>query len=211
MCYDIEASKYSTVIGLASSFLLYNWSNDIVFKGLALFFAFVSLMQVYDWIFWLNLEKNGTNYTFTKIAMISNHLQPIVLAMIIYFFMGKQFDDVTLTIFTLYCVVSIVYSIYAFNKIDYTLVTERSKPSLDWQWNNLSGASVVYGLFLLCLSLLSFTSFDFPLNYITVFINIGTFYFSMYTYKNSIIGRMWCHYASYVPVFLLILNKLLRK
>jgi hypothetical protein len=207
MCYDIVASKRASIIGLASSFLLYNFTNTNEFKGLALFFAFVTLMQVYDWIFWLNQEKNAINYLFTKIAMISNHLQPIMLACIIVFYIGKNLDNESLTALCAYGIVALIYSIYIFDKIDYTLVTEKSSPSLYWQWNNFKHSSVVYAFFLLALSIISYNSFSFPLNYIMTFINIATFFFSMYTYKNSIIGRMWCHYASYVPVCLLFLSK----
>ena len=60
-------------------------------KILAFFFGFVGFMQVFDWIFWKNQDMSDpkqekTNYLFTKIAMIFNHLQPIVLGLLIFIF-----------------------------------------------------------------------------------------------------------------------------
>jgi hypothetical protein len=174
---------------------------------LALFFAFVSLMQVYDWIFWESLKHNGgenqSNFIFTKIAMISNHLQPIVLGFVVN--QVHPLDNISKLALLVYCIFATAYSVDAFNRLLYTKVTEESKPTLDWKWNSFEYAVPLYTLFLISFTLTSL-NLPYPLNYLLVLINLFTFTFSYYTYKNTTVGKGWCTIAAYVPTFLLLLE-----
>jgi len=211
MCYDLNTSVNSSIIGMISSFVLYNHNfnqNKLyrkVFKVLALFFAFVTLMQIYDVIFWKSLNQNSgktnMNFTFTKIAMITNHLQPIVLAYLINTIIPLN----NLSKFTIYVysILISIYSIMSFNQISYTIVTEESSSSLYWEWNNMDRGYIVYGVFLLTFCVLSL-QLVYPINMFLLIINLFTFFLSRYKYKQSNIGRFWCNFAAYVPFVLLI-------
>lgn len=211
MCYDLNTSVNSSIIGMISSFILYNhhFNQNIesrkVFKVLALFFAFVTLMQIYDVIFWKSLQKNSgktnINFIFTKIAMITNHLQPIVLAYLINTII--PLNDLSKFTIYFYSILISIYSILAFNKISYTIVTEESSPSLYWEWNNMDRGYLVYGIFLLTLCVLSL-QLVYPMNMFLLIINLFTFFLARYKYKQSNIGRFWCNFAAYVPFVLLI-------
>jgi len=206
MCFSKEASRNSFIISLISSFTLYSMSkNDSTFKILALFFGFVGLMQAYDWIFWENPEKNNINYIFTKIAMITNHLQPIILGLLIYFF-TKKLSYNSIIILLIYTFVALIYSYKIFNKIQYTLVDDNNL--LYWEWNYFTGYKLLYSLFLLSLSITVLENFKSPLNYILVFINLSSFFLA--TFKNHYIGKRWCEYASYVPLLLLLTKNYIR-
>jgi hypothetical protein len=164
-------------------------------------------MQLYDIIFWKSLEinngKNMINYTFTKFAMITNHLQPIIFAYLIY--QIKTLNNLNVIILSIYTLFSLFYSTYVYNKLDYTLVTDESSPALYWKWNYFDYSNILYGLFLLSLISVSL-ELDYPLNIIISIINTLSFMFSFYYYKRSNIGRMWCVIAAYVPLFLIILQ-----
>lgn len=215
MCYNKNSSINATIIGMLSSLLLYknqftnHTENREVFQQLALFFAFVTLMQIYDAIFWHSLQdnqgKNNVNYSFTKLAMITNHLQPLVLAYLINKYI--PLNNITRLVIFTYLIVAFVYSIEAYKIIDYTLVTKKSTPALHWQWNTLEStifkSEYVYALFLIVLSIISL-HLPYPISYIMMLVNLSTFFFSKYNYKNLEIGRMWCHIAAYVPLLLLI-------
>lgn len=217
MCYDLQASIRSSITSFITCYILYNntlnQNNKIhyTFQLLALFFAFVSLMQIYDWIFWESLNKNKgenqTNYIFTKIAMITNHLQPIIYAYLVN--KVHTLNSISKLVLVIYIILSFVYSIYAFNKITYTIVTDKSKPSLDWEWNFLEYSYPFYMLFLLSLTLTSL-NLPYPLNSLMIVINICTFVFSYYTYKRETMGKGWCFIASYVPIFLLLIEMLFK-
>ena len=211
MCYDLNTSVNSSIIGMICSFILYNHNfnqNKLhrkVFKVLALFFAFVTLMQIYDVIFWKSLQENNgktnINFIFTKIAMITNHLQPIVLAYLINTII--PLNDLSKFTIYFYSVLISVYSIMSFNKISYTIVTEESSPSLYWEWNNMDRGYLVYGIFLLTFCVLSL-QLVYPMNMFLLIINLFTFFLARYKYKQSNIGRFWCNFAAYVPFVLLI-------
>lgn len=215
MCYSLKASINSSIIGIISSFILYNntsskWSK--IFKILALFFSFVTLMQIYDIIFWKSLEngdgKTYTNFIFTKIAMITNHLQPLVLAYLINTII--PLNNYSKFMVYIYFILGIVFSIKAFNKISYTIVTEESSPSLYWEWNNFDKSyfsDVVYTVFLMTFAILCL-QLDSPINIIMIITNFLTFFLSKWTYKGSNVGRFWCVFAAYIPLFLLIINQI---
>ena len=205
MCYSELASKRALQTSMVSCVFLYYLSTDHSYKLLALFFSYVSLMQLYDWIFWTT-ESKSVNKVVTKLAMISNNFQPTILGLLIYFYKSNMSATSTLVL-KLYTFLSFVYSVWSFNKISVTKVTDESTPSLYWQWNNLEYSDVFYVIFLATMSFFAYSGFSYPLNMIMVFINIVSFTLSDYYYKNiDSIGRLWCYYASYIPSLLLILG-----
>lgn len=216
MCYTLEVSRNSFIINLITCYILYR-SQNVTHKILALFFAFVGLMQLFDWIFWRNQDMTNTtqrrtNFAVTKVAMMANHLQPIVLAgLIMYYF--KHLGILSTIILYMYTVVIIVYTASIYNKIDFTLedkvprvFDKYERTSLYWKWNFKTHSGIVYAMFLLCLSILSYENFTFPLNITLLFINVGSFVLSGFLYKGYDIGRFWCNIASYVPLMFLLVN-----
>ena len=133
---------------MITSYILYTYSNNIENKLFAFIFAFIGLMQLYDWIFWENQDitnksQADINFVTTKLAMITNHLQPIVLALLIYYFKGK-IGKISTYMLVIYVIFMMIYSIKTFNKITYTLtekvdvrrlVKDEERTSLFWEWN----------------------------------------------------------------------------
>lgn len=203
MCYSLEVSRNSFLINTITCYILYNYnSKNVDHKILSIFFSWVGLMQLFDYIFWLNQERNRTNFIFTKIAMIVNHLQPIVLAIAIYYFNSKlKINSKSLLI--IYSFIAIFYSISIYNEIDYTLTektVDKKHTTLYWQWNRKNNSTIVYFTFICLLSLLSYENLSYPINIIMVFINIFTYVLA--SDKTRSIGRMWCNTSSFVPLFL---------
>lgn len=199
MCYTFKASIANGIISLVTSMLVYANTTNKVVKSLALFFLFVSLMQWYDAIFWMT-DKTNVNYFFTKIAMITNHLQPIILYLLIS--QNVKMNSMTQVSLIAYMIYALVYSIYAFYTIDYTVVTELSSPALDWKWNNLPGSEMMY---FLLLTVFTLVSLNIPgiLSIVMLVLNFGSFFFSYYTFKRENIGQMWCILAAYAPLILI--------
>jgi hypothetical protein len=218
MCYSKKVSKNSFIINVITCCILYN-SKIRDNKILAIFFGFVGLMQLFDWIFWetqpfiKGLPKTGSvdialqiNFILTKIAMIVNHLQPIVFALAIYYFNGNigEYSKVLLLV---YSIVALMYSISVYNEIDYTkekLEPNSGKSTLYWQWNSKNNNSLVYLLFVCILGLLAYENLSYPVNVIIVVLNFFTF-FVAYN-KNTNVGRYWCAWSSIIPLFLLIIT-----
>ena len=211
MCYSKEVSRNSFIINVISCYILYNYhSNNKTHRIFALFFGFVGLMQLFDWIFWENQIMNKTNYITTKIAMISNHIQPIILGALMYYFNGNLSNN-SWIILLVFSIVIMYYTIDIYNQIDYTLVTERSKPSLDWEWNSKKNAGFVYSVFLSTFIILSLENLVYPMNLLLGFISVVSFSLASYYYKGVNIGRFWCNGASYIPLIVLVCSNYLTK
>jgi hypothetical protein len=213
MCYSKEVSRNNFIINVITCYILYN-SQIKDNKILAIFFGFVGLMQLFDWIFWETQRgfrppttetALQINFIFTKIAMIVNHLQPIVFALAIYYFNGKL-GEYSRVLLLVYSIVALMYSISIYNKIDYT--KEKLEPSgkstLYWQWNSKNNNTIVYLLFVCLLGLLAYENISYPVNIIVVAINFVTF-FVAYD-KNTNVGRYWCAWSSLIPLFLLFIK-----
>lgn len=211
MCYSLDVSRNSFFINMFSCLILYNYnSTNKNSKILSLFFLFVGLMQLYDWIFWSNQDITHTkqmavNYFFTKMAMISNHLQPIVLATLLLYY-NKSLKNLSIFFVILYSLFMYYYTSNIYNSIDYTLkhkinVHNTQRVSLEWKWNEGSDNFIVYSVYLMTLGVLSYQNFKTPLNIILVLIN----FLSFFLFNNgSDIGRFWCNYSSYISVILLV-------
>lgn len=229
MCYSEEQSRKSFVINLITCYILYTYKeNSPTFKILALFFAFVGIMQFLDIIFWTHQnvkdpEQARINYITTKIAMFANHLQPIVLALLIYIY-KKSLGYFSRIILSIYLLSITVYTFNTYNKITYTLQEKVSvkdtndlffpnpeddyiKPSLKWEWNLQDNSFIVYMIFLTTLMVLSYENFSYPFNIVLTFINIFTFILSAYYYKGQSLGRFWCKFAAWVPLFFILIHK----
>lgn len=201
MCYTEKDSLIAYIINFITSILLFNYSNDENLKIYALFFMFVGQMQIFDYIFWKNQECNKINNLTTKLAIIFNHLQPIILLFLQYIY---NFEISMISIITLitYLIFGIKYSIEALKNVNCTLPHNNI---LDWQWNKQQNAFSFYFLFLLSLTVFSFNFKTTSFKYLSALINIISFIIASKTpILNYSIGRIWCYYASLIPLFLTI-------
>lgn len=180
-------------------------------------FVFIGLMQLFDWIFWENQDMTdpkqaSINYFFTKIAMIVNNTQPIVLAYLIYSYTNTlgELSKIMMIFFTF---IFILYTLITFNTIDYTLAeaTDSRGKVLNWKWNQGKGSRVFYIVFFITLCLLAYENFNYPINIVFVLMNAITFILSDYyyqsldsKYKYKFVGRFWCKNIALMPLLFLL-------
>ena len=150
MCYTSSTSIKAFIIGVISSLLLVYSSNNNDYKIIGYFFLFVSCMQLFDALFWNYPPPLETNKIATKFAILFNHLQPIVLFLLINHYNKGQIHTGSKLLTLFYTIIITIYTISLWNKVNYTTVTDRSSPSLDWEWNRQKFSSFVYfiGLFI---------------------------------------------------------------
>jgi hypothetical protein len=203
MCYTAKDSLIGYIINSISSILLYNISNDAQYKVIALFLLFVGQMQIFDFAFWMNQECNLLNQLTTKLAIGFNHLQPIVLFILQNIYGFKQ-SPLSIIIVLLYVLVGLIYNYQALNDIDCTLP---KKGILNWEWNHLSGNTLYYALFLGYLVVASFNFSNNLFAIISALVIILTFFIANKTpILNKSSGRIWCYYASFMPLVFIALN-----
>jgi hypothetical protein len=214
MCYTKFDTIIVYIINLISCILLL-YSNKKVssnsdHKIIALFLLFVGQMQIFDYIFWTNPECNSMNKIGTKLAIIFNHLQPIVFLYLQKMY-GYPESFITQWMKRMYITIIVVYSIFALYQVE---CTGRSKKTniVAWDWNYLPGYQFVYLLFVGFLIVLS-TQFKTKFYRLISAIVILTTFITGYLKPilNESAGRAWCYYAAFTPLIIFILDMIGRR
>lgn len=213
MCYTAEDSLNAYIINLVSSILLFINAKNNDIKIVSLFLLFVGQMQLFDYIFWKNTQCNETNKYITRVAIIFNHLQPVILYLLISYY-GYEQNSLSKIIFISYIITVLVYTIKLWPNYDCventnvgvccSLPTGSDPKVMYWKWNHLSGNMTVYILFLLYITV-AWINLDnskwFGL------ISLSTFLISMKIPPlNLSMGRLWCYIASLIPALMLFIN-----
>jgi hypothetical protein len=206
MCYSSSTSIFAFLTGILSSYLLVYFSKHNDYKIIGYFFLFVSFMQLFDAIFWNFPIHTKINEIATKFAILFNHLQPIILYLLIYYYNKGNIHPDSKTLIQIYCILIIIYTLSVWKKVKYTVVTSRSSPSLDWEWNHQFGYLFVYFVFLITLILLFYQNVKHG-GKLAAILTLISFLFSFYKYQSkNITGRFWCYFASFAPLLFLLLK-----
>lgn len=200
MCFTAEISLTSWLINVFACGLLYALGTRRHNRQLqiaAILFALVGLQQLYDYVCWIS-PGTPANRIATKLAMLSIHLQPIVLLALV----GTT-DRVSVFVVALYAIVATVYTVRVWNAVEYTAVTPRSTPSLDWAWTRGEYSRVMYDTYLIALLVLIYRNFESTLAIGTIVYLLGAYAFSFYKYQvYASTGRFWCFFGSFYPALL---------
>lgn len=203
MCYSAEASKIAFITNVISNIILVYYSyivNKPILRLIALFFGYIGIIQLYDWILWEN-QDNNINYITSKIQLVHLNLEPVMLAYFIYKFKGNlTYNSLAITI--LYSIVSFIYTMLIIDKFDYTKVEDGVLV-----WNNSMPKYrmwfFVYILFVMSFVVLAFDNFEYPMNIIFSGSLIATLIFGLYYREQA--GRWWCKISSIIPILFLFI------
>jgi len=208
MCYNKETSITTYVIGsIASLYLIYK-KDEMEYKIIGGFFLYVIQMQMIEYLLWVHKVKcDSYNINISTIGSILNHLQPIVLFLLIknlnpiIYEKNKRFIDLLLGV---YIVNLLLYSV---NIYPMECTTLDNSNHLYWKWNHKKNGLLFYIIFIVIQTLLTYLGFTYPFNIIFVIILLGSFLISKYIYGDTkAVGAIWCWYAALVPVFIMIFN-----
>lgn len=189
MCFSEKASLVAFFTGMLGSlfcFLGKTPKHNIV----GLFFAFVSLMQIVDYLLWRHKKCDDYNKTISVIGMILNHLQPIILALLVVMYMPNANKRTILTIVLVYLCFILPYSLQFLKNVECTI-----KDRKDWTWNKVSYAGLVYLIFTICLASL----FYIPTGLIGSAVVVLTYIISNIVYPNKP-GAVWCYFITGIPI-----------
>jgi hypothetical protein len=204
MCFSANMSIISFIVGLIGSILVYSLggpSNKII----GLFLGFVSFMQFLEYLLWKHQECNNQNKFLSKITLWFNHMQPIVLGLLIILFnYSLSITYYVLFIIFIYTIVMIPYSMQYFrNNITNIQCTIKNLTTqhLYWKWNSLDYNYLFYSLFFVGAVVLLFY-IGLPnkeLVKYAILIAIFTYITSYIFYKRNA-GSMWCFYTAFLPI-----------
>lgn len=206
MCFSAEVSLLTFTIGLVFSVLLINSGKKSAYtienKVTGYFFIFIALIQLMDYLFWIDLKNTiGINRIMTIIGPILNVCQPVILYIIKYLNYGpdifsmKNYNLPVALLNGLY----LLYFIYVYIRFlsEDKLVTGVKGGHLNWPWIKYSN----YYFYVVLLAVNMF--YLFPLTYGSVLFIITYFFlFISARYFNYVAGELWCFFGAFIPLFL---------
>ena len=214
MCFNAPVSFFTFVIGIIGSYALMKYGNikytneNTVF---GIFFIFIALIQLMDFLFWIDLKnKLGINHLTTIIGPLLNVGQPLILYLIKYFYYKPEINLTTskLDSNTFYALFNLFYFIYLifmygnFLRSRYgSLVTSDSHGHLLWPWIPYASATIY--MIGLALNIFYLTNFTYSL---IVFIVVYFFLFLSYKLFSYNVGELWCFFGAFTPFILLIIS-----
>lgn len=212
MCYSAQNSIQAFTLNAVTSTLLFLYAQNPELKVIALTLLFSGFMQLFDWTFWTYPPPSLQNRVVTKLAILFNHLQPVVFALLVwlYLYRPKALPKESQWALLLYTVTALVYTAYVWNRIRYTGKNPNGAGLL-WNWNYQHGVYVMYGLFLLVLSLLILQNFTGYRRILFLVLFVGTYILSaLKHWVHDDVGRMWCYLINGAPAVFLIAEFLRR-
>lgn len=208
MCYDESSSIYAFILCSIGSILLFLQGYKES-KVIGLFMSYIGCMQMIDLIFWRNQEQNNINFVMTKIGMIVNLCQPLVLFLLVYAYF-KKVKQLTLIISGIYGVVVCLYAVYMWNKVDYTLARTKYGPELHWQWVNNRYMFLLFPVYIATVLITLWQHFKHPFNIAYVGLITLTILATFIIKNNkisfqkmtgaSVFSRFWCNYGAYLCI-----------
>jgi hypothetical protein len=210
MCFSPETSIISFLFGIIGSILVFTLGGDSN-KIIALFLGFVSSMQFIEYLLWNHQKCDWYNRLLSNLGMWLNHLQPIVLGILVLIFNKNlvYFYRIIGVLIAYLCII-IPYSLQFGEKniIKCTLKNVKTKHLL-WTWNGLNYSITVYIFFLF--SFVYLFLYGLPnkiLGVICAIIAVFTFGTSLIIYPQNFVGAMWCFYTAFIPIIYYIIYKL---
>ena len=201
MCYSSESSIITFTVGIITSILCIRL-NTITDKIIGYFFLFVSQMQLIDYFIWNHQKCDSYNKFLSITGMIFNHLQPVMLGIIVLLLNKNiQHKQWIIMIILLYLSVIVPHSIKFLKSgdLECTLQNIETK-NLLWNWNFITKHLNVYIYIVFTLSIAFISILGFPTLKQGVYfaiLAIITFVSSRFLYPKKSIGALWCFYILY--------------
>lgn len=194
MCFSEKASLIALVTGLTSSLLCYSVGKPD-YKIVGLFFAFVTLMQVVEYLLWRHQVCDAYNKMVSFVGMLLNHLQPVVLFTLLWYF-NKPTDIRVLLVYLLFIIP------WSLRDVGCTLKGHDSH--LVWDWNQQRHRHIVYGVFVITMSLMAYKGLG---SYAALYVLV-THILTHLVYPSSYsIGSLWCFFVVVSPLIYMLKNK----
>lgn len=199
MCIDAKTSIVSFVVGSIINIGVLLYIRKPVVTQMCLFWQWVLMMQLAEFLIWSDEDCGVVNYVGTKMALFFNLTQPIVL-----FFVFLLMNEKPKSAQVISVVVIMAYIGYMFNylnsKKEYKCLKNKddcSSLNLDW-WNGEYTSNVYFVTILLLVFLISNHS---PEIYFTLVYSVLTLIISSYVYSCGA-PSMWCFMVVPFPLFL---------
>jgi hypothetical protein len=211
MCISAEVSMIAFLTCSVSSVYLYkrNRPND---RWIAMMFGYLGIMQLLEYLMWMDQECSGLNQIATNLGLIHNILQPVISLLVAYL-MIKKVPNWSYLLLLLYLVISLPKILAAKEENQCSKPCQGSDIGLTWDYVIVDHSYLVWILFAIALAApfllmkkngyiyASFLMFTFALSHFIALrrcnnpINI-----------NAPSGSWWCLMAAFGPLIAIFIN-----
>ena len=200
MCFSSGASAVSLLFGMIGSALCVSLGTPSD-KIIGFFFAFVSLMQLVDYLLWNHQKCDTYNKVVSIIGMILNHAQPIVLGILILIFNSRiPNKNLIYGILAVYSACIIPYSLEYLVKPNICTLKNPATSHLLWKWNYSKYYTFVYNIFMWSETLLLYFAFpDKTIAYFLILFGYLSRQITIWMYSRDI-GALWCYFVVFYPI-----------
>ena len=205
MCWDAKTSIITFILGtiVNISVALYYKKPEITIFCLC--WQWAIMMQLSEYLIWIDQDCGETNKLGTKMALIFNLTQPIIPFILLMMFTDQPDSSKIIA-----SVLILVYISYLFLKLnngkEYNCIkpsTNCSHLNLKW-WDDFTGGGYLYTFVLVAILLLLFRPLGLSL-FVIAYILI-TVLLSMIFYSCGA-PSIWCWFAVPLPIFVAIFYK----
>jgi hypothetical protein len=211
MCFNKEVSIGSLALGLTTSFMLIKFGNpkyESSNKTIGYFFMFVSLMQLVDYMIWVDINcTTGLNRLAGYIGPILNNFQPTILYLLSRKYLDNNSNSLINSKYLL--VANIVYAMYT--TAMYASYVDKNKlcsgtqntGHLLWAWRK--DFNYLFYQLMMLLNILMFLNDKMMMT--SILISYILFFVS-YKFYSTNIGELWCYFVIYIPMLILTGQKI---
>jgi hypothetical protein len=166
-------------------------------------------MQLIEYFLWTNNKCNMKNISLSYLASIVNFIQPIVLYLAIVYYNKELYlknKKILDTILIIYIISTIIHFINLI-PISCTNVTKLSSPYLQWSWFYKKNPELLTLCFPISITLLVYYGLTSPYNLYVSLLFILSFIVSYIIYnKKRAFGTLWCWFAVFIPMGLVVID-----
>ena len=213
MCYSEKSSIVSFSFGVIGSLLCVSLGT-VSDKIIGFFMLFVSLMQGIEYLLWRHQICDNYNKMISVLGMALNHLQPVVLGLLVILFNSTLSQSKLGWIYSfmaIYLVVIIPYSLeFLKDPKLYCTIKNKETGHLLWNWNNMKYHPFVYIVFLITFCaffLLGLPKLQYGIR--SSLVAVISYSTSLYFYPQKYTGAIWCYYVVFLPIIYYLLRKII--
>ena len=216
MCYDSESSLKSFIIGLSSTIYLLN-SEDKINKTIGIFFICVVSIQLLEYLMWIDLKCENTNYYATLLIPIVLTLQVYSIIFTSYYYdtykiLSSEFLKDYISIITLLFLFYISYNFI--NSSKRKLCSKKNDKYQAMNWDIEKASTYEKFLYYFIFIIGGFLLKDNVKSSIILVSGFLTFYFNLIENPNinfdhtGIHASRWCYFSAYVPLLIIFYDLL---
>lgn len=208
MCFSAPVSLAAFITGMTFSYLLY-LEKEVSYKIIGLFFGFVVVMQLIEFLLWTHQKCDLYNKSVSFIGMILNYSQPIILGILLLYFyknMPEINNKIVKLILIIYTVASILYMVqFIYEKNKCTI--KKDSPYLLWTWGQMNYQYIINVLHIITMILLiAFGLPDKIAALVVILLGSISLLISNIYYPRPFIGAIWCVFTAFIPMIIYLFS-----